>query len=379
MTLFHWDFPLDLFNRGGWLNRASADWFERYTSAVARRLGDRVTRWMTLNEPQCFLGLGHSTGVHAPGMRYDRPELLRAIHHALLAHGRSVRAIRETAAQAPSIGWALYGNTSYPSSADDREIEAARAATNAVPNRPNWFFNNTWFADPVLLGRYPEDGLAWLGADMPPGFEHDLSQICQPLDFLGVNIYQGHPVKADAAGRPADLPRPVGHALTMCHWPVEPEVMYWGPRFLYERYQLPIYITENGCASMDWVHHDGRVQDAPRVDLLIRYLTALRQAIDDGADVRGYFHWSILDNFEWAEGYRMRFGLIYVDYETMERIPKDSYMWYQQVILSNGACLPERVAPMHSGGESEGEGSGHLPDRATVTCSPDGRREEPTT
>ena len=346
VTLFHWDYPLDLFHRGGWLNRATVDWFAEYTEVVVRRLGDRVRHWMTLNESQCFVGLGHAAGVHAPGVRYSQADVLRVAHHALLAHGRAVQVIRENASAKPLIGWAPHGSIAYPASVADADIAAARDEMFAVSPDDHWYFGTSWFADPVVLGHYPEDGLRQFGADMPVGFEGDLEQIAQPLDFFGVNIYQGQPIAAAPDGRPQKVRRPLGYPHTMCHWPVEPDVMYWGPRFLHERYSLPLYITESGCASMDWVHQDGHVHDAPRIDYTARHLTALRAAIRDGADVRGYFHWSILDNFEWAEGFRMRFGLIYVDYETMERIPKDSYMWYQQVILSNGACLPPHPVPL---------------------------------
>jgi beta-glucosidase len=346
VTLFHWDMPLSLQRRGGWLNRECVDWFANYTELVVRRLGDRVRYWMTLNEPQCFVGLGHSTGVHAPGLRYSRPDVLRVAHHALLAHGRSVQVIRETASEAPIIGWAPHGSISYPASSAEPDVQAARAAMFSVLPNDSWHFSTTWFADPVVLGRYPDEGLRHFGSEMPANFERDLPQIAQPLDYFGVNIYQGQRIAAGPDGRPLSTSRPPGYAHTMNHWPVEPEVLYWGPRFLHERYKLPLYITENGCAAMDWVHQDGHIHDAPRIDFTARYLTALSAAIRDGADVRGYFHWSILDNFEWAEGYRMRFGLIYVDQKTMERIPKDSYMWYQQVILSNGACLPEHPAPL---------------------------------
>ncbi|MCP4594320.1 MAG: beta-glucosidase [bacterium] len=344
VTLFHWDLPSALFHRGGWLNRASVDWFGEYAEAIARRLGDRVQHWMTFNEPQIFLGLGHSTGEHAPGLRYSRPDVLRAAHHVLLAHGRAVERIREHAEVKPIIGWAPHGCICYPTQDREEDVAAARASMFGVPDGDGWCFSTAWFADPVVLGQYPEEGLRRFGTEMPPGFQEDLEQIAQPLEFFGVNVYQGRPIAAGEDGLPVERPRQPGFPHTMCHWPVEPKVLYWGPRFLQERYDLPIYVTENGCACMDWVHQDNHVHDAPRIDYLARHLSALRQAIRDGADVRGYFQWSILDNFEWAEGYRMRFGLIYVDFETMERIPKDSYAWYQQVILSNGGCLPEAPA-----------------------------------
>ena len=345
-TLFHWDFPLTLFRRGGWLNRDSSDWFARYTEAVVSRLGDRVCNWMTLNEPQCFLGLGHSAGIHAPGLKLSRPDVLLAIHNALIAHGKAILVIRGLfPGKKTKVGWATHGSISYPvGHMTPEKMEAARQKTFSVDDNDHWFFSNSWYADPVVLGHYPEEGLSLFGQELPRNFEADLKQIKQPMDYFGVNIYQGQPITLDESHRAIEAPRPRGYPQTMCHWPVEPQVLYWGPKFFFDRYQLPIVITENGCASMDWVHQDGRVHDTPRIDYVARHLTALRDAIKDGTDVHGYFLWSILDNFEWAEGYRMRFGLIYVDYETLERIPKDSYMWYQQVIMSNGACLPEKPA-----------------------------------
>lgn len=345
ITLYHWDMPQALFHRGGWLNRASADWFAHFAATMAGALGDRVKHWMTLNEPQVFVGLGHAAGEHAPGMRYALPDVLRACHHVLLAHGRAVSAIREHCPDA-QVGWAPHGSIRYPLGDDPADVEAARRATLGIPEGGDWYFNTCWYADPALKGAYPDEGLARFGSLLPDGFEDDYAAIHQPLDFFGVNIYQGHPVRADAAGRAVEQPRPAGYPHTMFHWPVEPEVLYWGPRFLYERYRLPLYITENGCAAMDWVHADGAVHDAPRIDYVCRHLLALRRAIADGADVRGYFHWSILDNFEWAEGYRMRFGLVYVDYATLERIPKDSYRWYREVVRTHGGSLPQRCAPL---------------------------------
>lgn len=345
VTLFHWDYPQELFERGGWLNRSTVDWFASYTAALGERLGDRVRHWMTLNEPQVFIGLGHCVGRHAPGLCYALPEALRAGHHALLAHGKAVQVLREICGQRARIGWAPHVVVPFPATSAEADVTAARAAFGDVPER-DWFFSTSWFGDPVIRGHYPQAGLSRFGHLMPERFEADLAEICQPLDFFGANIYQGRAMRAGADGHPEEVRRRPGYPRTVFHWPVEPEVMYWGPRFLQERYGLPIYITESGCAAMDWVHVDGKVHDAPRIDFLIRHLLALRQTIADGTDVRGYFHWSLLDNFEWGEGYSMRFGLVYIDYETLERIPKDAYTWYQQVILSNGHCLPSAVKPL---------------------------------
>ncbi|MEO0483187.1 MAG: GH1 family beta-glucosidase [Planctomycetota bacterium] len=346
ITLYHWDMPLALFHRGGWLHPDSPKWFGDYAAVVAERLGDRVQHWMTINEPQVFLNHGHVEGEHAPGMKYSRPDALLATHHVLMAHGMATNALREHAPKKAVVGWAPVGVCAVPASEDPRDIEAARLATLGVFDQRGWAFNNSWYSDPVVFGRYPEDGLRAFGVDVPDIRSGDLEIIRQPLDFYGVNIYQAHQVTMGADGQPETVTRPRGWPTTMHHWPVTPEALYWGPKFIAEKYQLPMYITENGLASMDWVHADGKVHDAARVDFLTRYLAALRRAVSEGVDVRGYFQWSIMDNYEWAQGYRMRFGLVYVDYQTLERIPKDSYHWYKEVVASNGGVIPRTFEPL---------------------------------
>lgn len=346
VTLYHWDMPMHLFQRGGWLNREVADWFADYTRLVVDRLSDRVSNWITLNEPQVYIDHGHAAGTHAPGMKYAQPQLLRAIHHSLLAHGRAVQVIRQRARTKPHVGWAMVGCGMIPATSNQVDIDAARRATIQVGDGPGWLFNTTWYADPALRGEYPADGLARHARHMPDGFEDDLSDIHQPIDFYGCNIYQCGYVRAGDDGEHTNASPPPGGPYTQIHWPVTPEALYWVPRFIHERYGLPIYITENGCAGMDWVHQDGKVHDAPRIDFLSRNLCALRDAAADGVDIRGYFQWSILDNFEWGWGYDQRFGIVYVDFVTLKRIPKDSYDWYMQVIKTNGECLPENPAPM---------------------------------
>lgn len=337
LTLFHWDFPLALHERGGWLNRESVQWFADYTRVIVDRLSDRVTHWMTHNEPQCFIGGGPEGLLLPPGFMPTLAERLLMSHHALMAHGRAVEVIREHAKKTPSVGWAMVGVTHTP--ADDLvdNIRAARAATTTVVNRDLW--NNAWYADAAILGHYPESGLRVYGADAPSPHPGDMELINQPLDFYGLNIYNGIPTVPGDNGTPVPAPRAPGCPRTAFGWPVEPESLYWGPRFHFDRYHLPIYITENGLSSMDWVTLDGAVHDANRIDFTRRYLLALHRAIADGVDVRGYFHWSILDNFEWLDGYKQRFGLIHVDYATQKRTLKDSAHWYHRVIESNGAAL----------------------------------------
>jgi beta-glucosidase len=339
-TLFHWDFPYELQLRGGWLNPDSPCWFAEYAREVTDRLSDRVTRWITINEPQIFVGLGHGEGTHAPGLRLPLRERLLVGHNALLAHGRAVRVIRERARRTPAIGWAPCGRVDYPASESPRDVEAARTAMFSVNKRDCW--NNTWWADPVCLGRYPEDALALFAADAPRPAAGDMELISEPLDFYGVNIYSGEPWKAGHHGEPVHVGHPAGHPQTAMRWPVAPESLYWGPRFLHERYGLPIVITENGMANLDWPGPDGQVRDQQRIDYTRSYLLQLARAAREGM-AAGYFHWSILDNFEWAEGYAMRFGMIHVDYRTQVRTLKDSALWYRDVIASNGASLTEET------------------------------------
>jgi beta-glucosidase len=337
VTLFHWDYPSALYQRGGWLNRDSAQWFGDYATLIAQRLGDRVKHWMTHNEPHCFVILGHQSGVHAPGVKLPLAEVLLVAHHSLLAHGRSVQALRASAKAKSTIGWAPVGVVRTPASDSAEDIAAARADTFAVNGSDLWC--NTWFSDPVCLGHYPEDGLRSLGRAVPKYDDADMKLICQPLDFYGVNIYHSQTVRAAAGGKAQQIPGNGLRPQTAYDWPVTPEALYWGPKFLYERYKLPIYVTENGMSCNDWVALDGHVHDPQRIDFANRYLRALRRAMDEGVDVRGYFHWSFMDNFEWAEGYKERFGLVYVDFNTQERIPMDSFEWYRRVIATNGSEL----------------------------------------
>jgi beta-glucosidase len=336
VTLFHWDYPLALYHRGGWLNRDSVEWFGEYTERVVLGLSDRVRHWITLNEPQVFLGAGHHEGRHAPGDRLGFAEVLRAGHHALLAHGRAVQVIRARTKRPALVGCAPVALTKYPATSRAEDIAAARAATFGVNARTAW--NNGWWMDPVLLGRFPEEGLLYYGDEVPSWEPGDLELMSQPVDFCGLNLYQGTPVRAGAMG-PEVVPHPPGAPLTAFDWWVTPAAAYWGPRLFWERYGLPIVITENGVSCRDWIAQDGRVHDPDRIDFTTRYLLELRRAIGDGVPVVGYFHWSWIDNFEWSHGYKHRFGLVFCDYATGTRVLKDSADWYARVIASHGACL----------------------------------------
>ncbi len=339
VTLYHWELPYELYKKGGWLNRDIAEWFGAYAGIIAERFSDRVKNFFTLNEPQCFIGLGFLQGVHAPGLQCTLTDSFAMAHNVLRAHGRAVQMLRQHAKQPLNIGYAPTSGIIYPASEKPEDIEAARAAYFAIPdNDAAWTWNVSWWSDPVLLGHYPEEGLERFAKYLPKMTDEDMRLIAEPIDIYGQNIYNGRAVRMGADGRPEEVERAAGYTKTATDWPVTPECLYWGPKFLYERYQKPIYITENGMACHDTVSLDGQVHDPNRIDFLARYLKELGRAAEE-ADIRGYFQWSLMDNFEWNKGYAERFGMVYVDFATQERILKDSAYWYKQVIEQNGANL----------------------------------------
>ena len=337
VTLYHWDLPVALHRRGGWMNRQIVEWFGEYTRVVVERLSDRVRHWMTLNEPQVFISHGYGEGVHAPGLKMSMKDQLLACHHVLQAHGRAVQAIRQYAKAPATVGWAPVGAVRYPLTDSPADVQAARIATTTMTEKSIW--GNAWFGDPVVLGGYPESGLKAFGAIAPKAASGDFDLMKQPLDFYGMNNYTGSPVRAGPDGRAVDVPRPDNQAITAYYWPVTPQSHYWGPKFLHEHYKLPIVVTENGMANADWVALDGKVHDPQRIDFMARYLGQVKRAVEEGVPVRGYFHWSILDNFEWAQGWKQRFGLVHIDPVTLKRTPKDSARWYAEVIRTNGGGL----------------------------------------
>lgn len=338
ITLFHWDYPHELYCRGGWLNQDSSDWFAEYAKVVVERLSDRVSHWMTLNEPQCFIGLGHQTGYHAPGNKLEFSEVLRATHNTLLAHGKATQVIRNFSKSRSEIGLAPVAQTAIPLTNSEEDIDSARKFMFSI-NRES-VFNNTWWLEPIFWGRYPEDGLALFKEKLPEINDGDMEIIQQPLDFFGANIYHGRKVMSGKEGVPEEVPLEDGYPKTAQEdWPVTPDALYWGPRLFYERYGLPIVITENGYQNPDVISLDGKVHDPQRINYLQRYLIELNKACTEGIPVKGYFQWTFCDNFEWTQGYSMRVGIVYVDYPTQKRILKDSAYWYRDIITSNGATL----------------------------------------
>ncbi len=333
-TLYHWDLPQELEDAGGWRVRDTASRLAEYASIVAARLGDRVRRWITINEPWCAAWLGYAEGLHAPGDR-DLGAAVRATHHLLLAHGLALAELR--AAGAGEVGIALNPLVARGAS----QSEADQAAARRVEDQ-----HNRLFADPLLTGRYPAElarhyARHWAGLE--EASSEDLACISQPIDFLGVNFDMWALVEAapdaPAGGLLADLAArevpPLFAEATPIGWRSDPGALSALLVELSKTYGCPLEITENGVAANDYAGPDGAVHDPERVGYLIAHLEALRQAIELGADVRSYYHWSLLDNFEWAEGYSKRFGLVFVDYPTQRRIPKDSFTAYREVIAAN--------------------------------------------
>lgn len=340
ITMYHWEFPQALQDKGGWLNEDVIQWFGEYAKVVAENFSDICGYFITLNEPECFVGLGHLSGVHAPGLKLPYKDVFKIAHNALRAHGQAVINLRKYASRPIKVGYAPTCGMAYPATDSPEDIEAARKTLFGF-HQPmdNWTWNVAWFNDPVFLGKYPEEGLKKFAEYLPEITDEDMKLISQPLDFMGQNIYNGYMMRQGEDGEPEYVDREAGAAKTAAGWPVTPECFYYGVKFLYERYHLPLYITENGMSCHDDVSLDGRVHDPNRQNFLDLYISALQRANDDGADVRGYFLWTFLDNFEWDKGYTERFGIVYVDFKTQKRIVKDSAFWYQKIIESNGREL----------------------------------------
>lgn len=326
VTLYHWDLPQALQDDGGWLNRATIDHYETYAGIVAERLGDRVRDWIPVNEPNVASMLGYCRGDYAPGLRLGF-DGLPAAHHLLVAHGRGAAAIRSAAGGEVQVGCANNHAPMWPASDDAADVGATK------------LFDSLWngmFVEPMLLGRYPADLEGLMDPVIVPG---DLMTIRQPLDFYGVNYY--NPQRVRAADEDAPIPFEfvdlVGYPKTDLDRPVVPDALREYLITLRARFRAalpPIVVTESGCAFNMGPDADGVVDDQPRIDYLNSHIGAVAQAINRGVDVRGYYAWSLLDNFEWAEGFAPRFGLVHVDFETLQRTPKRSYAWYRDLIAA---------------------------------------------
>jgi beta-glucosidase len=341
LTLYHWDLPQALEDGGGWTNRDTADRFAEYAAIVYGSLADEVPLWITLNEPWVSAWLGHGLGVHAPG-RHSTEDALAATHHMLLGHGLAASAMREMGGES-QIGITLNLSPARPGKDTTADHEAARKVDGNA---------NRLYLDPLFRGAYPADMLEFYPGLADPALvrDGDLATISQPVDFLGVNYYMRHTVREDRGtgrasgmsfpGLDAKSVQPHGAETTAMGWPIEPEGLTELLVCIKDDYtQKPIYVTESGAAFHDYADPEGGVDDEERISYLDSHFRAAERAIERGVDLRGYFVWSLMDNFEWAEGYSKRFGLVYVEYASKRRILKQSSRWYRGIIRGNG--LPE--------------------------------------
>lgn len=323
ICLYHWDLPQALGDLGGWTNRDSAGWFADFTALVARRYGDRVKRFATFNEPNVFTLFGYGFGWHAPGIE-DRTALHKAIHHVNLSHGAAVDVLRQTISEV-SIGAIHNRQPCHPAGPGREDDEATRIFAQ---------YWNDAFPYPQQFGSYPPALAEAIDPFQKPG---DMARIARPIDWFGLNHYAPHYIKADSSkvigstfgAPPPEVPR------TSMGWPIVPGAFRETLIDIHSRFRLPIYVLENGTAAEDRLDSAGHVEDAGRIAYLEAYTGAMREAIVAGADVRGYFVWSLLDNFEWTAGYSQRFGIVYVDYATLKRVPKASTRWYANLIAGD--------------------------------------------
>jgi beta-glucosidase len=317
-------------DKGGWQNRDTAKAFAAYAAAVAEHLSDRVKHFMTVNELSTFVNIGYGEGRHAPGLKLDIKGLAQVAHYAVLGHGLAVEAIRAHAKPGTKVGYADNSEAATPVIETEEHIRAAERAMRE---------ENAMFGNVIHEGKYTDAYLKKLGADAPKFTAEELRTISAPLDFLGLNIYQPTYVRADdgplgyaIVKPPASYPHMYSDWIT-----VGPEALYWMPKIMTKIWNLKeLYITENGCSSADVLTPEGHVYDSDRIMYLRNYMTQLHRAVSEGVPVKGYFLWSLLDNFEWADGYGKRFGVTYVDFETQKRTPKLSSAYYKEIIVRNG-------------------------------------------
>ncbi len=328
VTMFHWDLPQALEDRGGWRSRNVVDAFARYADTIVKAFGDRAKNWVTLNEISCFTRAGYGGGNKAPGLNESAAVVAQTYHHALLCHGHGVRAVREHGGRAARVGLTDNPVVTIPMAEANGDIGAARD-----------FFTvqNSRVLGPIYNGHYASAHLQALGAAMPAVVPGDFDLISLPTDYLGLNIYSGTFVRAVAGGQPEKVPFPAGYPRTDSPWlHLTPQALHWGPRFVAEVYDVKaIYITENGCGYDHEPLVNGECLDLHRRDFLRRYLKELHGAIAEGIPVHGYFLWSFMDNFEWQDGYARRFGICHVDFATQKRTPKLSAHWYADVMREN--------------------------------------------
>jgi beta-glucosidase len=328
ITLYHWDLPQALQDEGGWANRDTAYYFAEYASVVAHKLGDRVKHWITHNEPWVVAWIGYGWGEHAPGIRNEKVAI-QVSHHLLLSHGLAVEVLRDISPDS-EVGITLNLSPIHPASDSEEDKLAA--------SRQDGFLNR-WFLDPIFRGHYPPDILEFYSPKVLPG---DMAIISRRIDFVGINYYSRGIVRFNPKAGPlqAEGVAPEGAEFTEMGWEIYPPGIYEIITRVHEDYQpKKIYITENGAAFADEIAPDGGVHDQKRIDYLREHFVQAHRAIEEGANLCGYFIWSLMDNFEWAHGFTKRFGIVYTDYPTQRRIMKDSALWFKKVIEENGVNI----------------------------------------
>lgn len=324
VTLYHWDLPVWMHEKGGWETAEIIEQFLFYAKAVVESLSDRVKYWITFNEPQCFLTNGYMVGMHAP-FKNDYLKLSGFSRNFMITHGETVKLIRKYAKQKPRIGIAFASGAFIPK--DESNPESIEEARKKSFYGGMGTLNNRWWMDPILAGKP-----VW-AYGIYHSRKQDMKQIHQPLDFAGINVYTAYNYTGWGKDKKKDLSQ---YRKTYLDWVIDGRVMYWTAKFVYERYGIPIMVTENGMANDDKLDINGEVNDQIRIDYMDEYLLALKKAMEEGVPVIGYQHWSLMDNFEWTEGYDPRFGLIYVDFSSGKRILKKSAYHYKHIIETNG-------------------------------------------
>ena len=336
LTLYHWDMPQALEDKGGWLNKDTPKYFSDYTLTLVRALSDRVKNWFTLNETLYIILLGHIEGVHAPGRKENKKNINQIRHNLLFAHGLAINQIKSFDNNLKA-GIAHNANIYIPENKQSNEIEFIKKAFHK---------ENGVLFDPIFKGKYTEKFLQESGKDMPQFSDEEMKIISTPTDFLGLNAYSGTVIRSINNGNDFEtVPYPEDYPKTNMGWPINPDCLYWGLKIINELYDMPeYYITENGASFNDTIADDGKVHDKSRIDFYKKYLTSLHKVIKEGVNVKAYFAWTLMDNFEWGEGFKEKFGLIYIDHNNhQKRILKDSAYWYKKVIKDNGFEVTQAV------------------------------------
>lgn len=325
LTIYHWDMPTWVYKKGGWMSKNIIPLFEEYTKVLVESFSDRVKWWIPMNEPGCFIMNAYMQGIHAPFKR-NYLALSTLTRNCMFAHAASVKAIRKYAKKPVKVGIAFSTGAWVPENETPEEIEKARLLSM---EKGCGLMGNRWWMDPMLAGK------PVCAYGIYHSKKKDMTEIYQPLDFIGLNIYTSYNYAEWGGGKKADDSIPKN----CLGWVIDPRVMYWNVKFVYDKYKLPIMITENGLAALDKVTEDGKIHDENRIDFTKNYLANLKRAANEGVEIIGYQHWSLMDNFEWAEGYEPRFGLIHVDFATGKRTLKESAHYYKHIIETNGEEL----------------------------------------